>query len=133
VYRAELRDENFDVKASFGKNKIVEFSALTAVATDKSFAEKYLDPQLVSGEPHTALMINIQRKGGVIGYNLKHTDLPEAVLPAGAKYRVDRLTQVKPNLWEVTLYDNGKLNALELSFPPDCELMLAFCPTGPGE
>ena len=64
-------------------------------------------------------MYNIQEKGGVTGYNLKHTGLPEAIIPAGSTYKVAKVDKIEDNHYVVTLYSkDDKIKAREITEKP---------------
>jgi hypothetical protein len=99
----------------FPRNNVVEFDSLTAVSRSRSLAEKYTDPQFIGEESGVRVVLNIQRKGGVIGHQFSG-DFDEAVLPRGARYRVVSTRQRTDGTWDVVLYDSGKLNSVEKAF-----------------
>lgn len=112
VWRGIALPEGTDVKSLFRHNSIIDFPSLTAVSQDKSIAEKYTDPQFLGEETGERVLINIQRRGGVIGHSSSDAEFDEAIMPAGAKYRVSSFKKSSDGTYLVTLYDNGTLNKL---------------------
>ncbi len=113
VWRGLVYPEGTDVGSIYQRNKVIDFPGLTAVARKRSMAEGYMDPQYIGAETGVPVMLNIQRKGGVIGHNRTVDDFHDSILPHGSRYRVSS-SKLNPEtgVHEVILYDKGDLNSI---------------------